>query len=141
MLCKKCLKYGHTEKRCQSQVVLCGRRAGPGHQSGGCISEVEKCGSCGGAHISGHASCLDRKKEQTILGIQKQQKVGRALARQIVETVINIHTCAEERKPYAGYIDIEIDPNEKLKLCSFKVEKSLQTELSVAATQISGNRK
>ena len=24
MLCKKCWKYGHTEKRCLSQVVLCG---------------------------------------------------------------------------------------------------------------------
>ena len=74
MLCKKCWKYGHTEKRCLSQVVLCGRCAGPGHQSGGCISEVAKCGSCGGARISGHASCLDRKKEQTILEIHKQQK-------------------------------------------------------------------
>ena len=123
MLCKKCWKYGHTEKRCLSQVVLCGRCAGPGHQSGGCISEVAKCGNCGGAHISGQASCLNRKKKQIMLEIQKHQKVGRALARQIVETGINIHTCSEERKPYAGYIDIEIDPNEKRKLCPFKVEK------------------
>ena len=133
------LEIWHTEKRCLSQVVLCGRCAGPGHQSGGCISEAAKCGSCGGAHISGYASCLDRKKELTIIEIQKQQKVGWALARQIVETGINIHMCAEERKPYARYIDI--DPNEKRKFCPIKVEKSLQTELTIAAMQISGYRK
>ena len=40
------------------------------------FSEVVKCGSCGGAHISGHTSGFDRKKQQTILEIQKQQKVG-----------------------------------------------------------------
>ena len=55
-------------------MVLCGRCAEPGHQSGGCISEVAKCGSCGGAHISGHASCLDSKNEQTILEIQNNKK-------------------------------------------------------------------
>ena len=71
MLCKKCWKYGHTKKRCLSQVVLCGRCVGPGHQSGG---------NYGGAHISGHSSCLDRKKELTMLEIHKKQEVGRALA-------------------------------------------------------------
>ena len=57
----------------------------------------------------------------------------------MVKTGINIHTRAEERKPYARYI--EIDPNEKRKLCPFKVKKSLQTEQSIAAMQISGNTK
>ena len=32
MLCKRCFKYGHTEKRCSSLSYLCGKCAEPGHQ-------------------------------------------------------------------------------------------------------------
>ena len=76
-----------------------------------------------------------------ILLLQKQQKVGRAPARQIVVTRININTCAEGKKPYTRYIDVEIDPCEKRKLCPFKWKKKPLTELNIAATQISGNKK
>ena len=80
------------------------------------------------------------KKEETILKIQKDQKVGRAIARQILKTGVNIHTIAKEVKPYVKYIDIKIDPKEKRKLCPFKVEKALQTELHIAPEQISESR-
>ena len=95
MLCKKCFKYVHTEKRCSSLSYLYGRCAEPGHQSEGCASEVVKCCSCGENHVSGHSTCPDRKKEETILKIQKDQKVWRAMSRQILETGVNIHTVAK----------------------------------------------
>ena len=39
-------------------------------------------------------------------------------------------------KPYARYINVEIDPIEKRKLFPFMMEKALQNELNIAATQI-----
>ena len=51
-----------------------------------CDSTTVKCSSCGGTHVTGHCTCLDERKEQEILVIQKKQKVGRARALQIFET-------------------------------------------------------
>ena len=92
-----------------------------GHQSQGCASEVVKCCSCGENHVSGHSTCPDGKKEETMSKIQKDQKFGRAKSQQILETGVNIHTIAKEVKPYFKYIDIKIDQEEKRKLCPFKV--------------------
>ena len=44
------------------------------------------------------------------------------MARQILDTGVNIHTIAKEVKPYVKHIDIIIYPEEKRQLCQFKVE-------------------
>ena len=134
MLCKKCNGYGHTEKRCWMSVATCGRCAGPGHRFDSCDSTTVKCSSCGGAHVTGHSTCPDERKEQEILVIQKKQKVGRARARQIFEMGGDIQMHNDVGKSYVKYIVIcQIDPEQKLKLCPFMVEKFLQKEINITA--------
>ena len=65
MMCRKCCKYGHTDKRCFSSVVVCGKCAEPGHRSDGRDSEIVKCSSCSGAHTSGHNTCTDKNTGNT----------------------------------------------------------------------------
>ena len=74
MLCKKCNRYEHTEKRCLISVPACGRCAGPGHRFDSCDSTTVKCSSCGGAHVTNHSTCPDERKEQEILVIQKKNR-------------------------------------------------------------------
>ena len=61
ILCKKCNRYGHTEKRCLMSVPTCGRCAGPGHRFD---STTVKCSSCGGVHVTVHSTCPDREKNK-----------------------------------------------------------------------------
>ena len=56
-----------------------------------------------------YSTCPDGRKEQKILDIQKKQKVGRARARQIFETGVDIQTHNGVGKSYVKYIDIKID--------------------------------
>ena len=139
-MCRKCCKYGHTEKRCFSSVVVCGKCAEAGHRSDDCDSEIVQCSSCSGAHTSGHNTCTDKKKEQRIREIQKEQKVGRAMARQIFETWVSVNTGNKEIKPYAKYIDIKVDYEQRRKLCPFRVEKTLERELNITAQQITDSK-
>ena len=52
MMCKKCLEYNHTAKRCAYNVI-CAKCASRGHEIKNCQSELSKCYHCGNNHRLG----------------------------------------------------------------------------------------
>ena len=61
------------------------------------------------------------------------------MARQIFETGVSVNAGNREIKPYAMYIDIKVDYEQRRKLCPFLVEKILERELNITAQQITGS--
>ena len=85
MFCQNCLCYGHTKKRCNTNIIICGRCAVVGHPKNNCRNDV-KCFKCGEYHYTGSRQCNEQKLQQTIINIQTDQRVDRrtaALAREI----------------------------------------------------------
>ena len=56
LMCRNCSKYGHTAKRCRSQVPRCLRCSG-GHPTPDCRTEDRLCPQCGGNHAAWERSC------------------------------------------------------------------------------------
>ena len=75
MLCKKCLHYGHTKKRCKSETQRCQRCSDTGHSEDDCSAPSAKCLHCQEAHRTGHRDCARENQEQKVLDIVEKQKV------------------------------------------------------------------
>ena len=68
MHCRKCNKYGHSEKRCESSTWTC-RKCAQDHPTADCTSDFLRCANCDQEHQSGHKDCPSRKREEKIINI------------------------------------------------------------------------
>ena len=136
--CKKCLKYSHTTKRCNSDV-RCSRCSGE-HSLENCTETEVKCLNCSEKHEAGSLQWPVRMKEQEILDLQKRLKIGRAEARRIVE---GDSASLDEISPTPmdQYFEIQADATQLRKICPFKIEKFLIKKLNVKRENISIDRK
>jgi len=124
--CKNCLSYGHSAKQCKSTEPNCAHCAKQ-HATESCTLEAgeqKTCYNCKGNHSSGHTSCPVKKKEEDLLSIQKNMKVNRTHAEDIMNGKADQLT---ESTEYARYVQVNLDYEQRRKLCPFKVEKFFKT--------------
>ena len=138
MQCAKCLKYGHTAKRCSNDFPICAKCASVGHQAKDCTSEHLMCHNCGGNHRAGNFICEKRKDEEAITEIQKRCKVGRRMAGQMYRGEVAAEAGEEEQ--YERFLDLTMKPEEKRMQCPYKLKKILQNDYQVKETNIKGIR-
>jgi len=115
MRCKKCQKYGHTQKRCNHTNTVCGRCAKEGHEQKNCTSEAECCAHCTNnkEHKTGDKACPAERKEREIIEIMESRKIGRSAARQMLSNQISYETQyshnTNEQAIFASHLLVEID--------------------------------
>jgi len=131
--CRRCLKYGHTAKRCSSDV-RCERCSGH-HSADSCHEEDFKCFNCEGMHRAGSRECPTRKKEESILNMQKKMKTGRAEAMRLVEGGANNQT-SPRTDNVCEYYEIKTKNEVLRKMCPFKTEKFLVDSLGISRENI-----
>jgi len=136
--CKKCLKYGHTAKRCSSDP-RCERCSGH-HNADRCEEDEVKCFNCDGAHRAGSRDCPVMKKEEDVLKMQKKMKVGRAEARILVDGEAD-NQRAIDAEQFCEYYEINADSTLLKKKCPFRIEKYLVSKLNTRRESISSDRK
>jgi len=136
--CKKCLKYGHTAKRCNSDA-RCERCSGH-HTVDRCEEEDLKCFNCEGAHRAGSRDCPVLKKEESVLNMQKKMKVGRAEARTLVESGAS-EMKGNSSEQFCEYYKINADSTLLRKKCPFRIEKYLTSKLDVRQENISSDKR
>ena len=85
MMCKNCLVYGHTQKRCKKENPRCKKCAEEGHESKDCNVQEEKCFHCQQSHPAGSKNCPTQIKEEEILKCVETDKVTFQRARQLYE--------------------------------------------------------
>merc|ERR1712002_181431 len=85
IMCKNCLAYGHTQKKCRKEVPRCERCSEEGHELKDCQSQTTKCHHCKENHQTGSKECKYQIQEQQILQTVEAQKVTFQRARQIVD--------------------------------------------------------
>ena len=98
MMCKKCLVYGHTQKRCQRESPRCKKCSEEGHEIKDCDSQVEKCFHCQQNHLAGSKNCPTQVKEEKILQYVETNKVTFQRARQLYENK-PIHRTVSSKTP------------------------------------------
>ena len=86
MMCKKCLKYGHTKKNCKETAAKCAKCCGENHKEEDCSANV-KCLHCPENHKTGNIACTKQKEEQLIIDTEDSNKVTRQRAKQIITPV------------------------------------------------------
>lgn len=91
MMCRMCQSYGHTQKRCPTELRIC-RRCGNPHETDedyiNC-SAPPKCYHCRNNHPAGHRDCPRHQREQKLLRIQETEGVSLRRASQILSGVTN----------------------------------------------------
>lgn len=80
MLCKQCLEFGHTLKRCRN-AQRCRNCTSNEHLLENCPSDQPSCHHCDSAHITGSGNCREMMYEQEILTIQKKNRITRTQAK------------------------------------------------------------
>ena len=85
MLCKKCLKYGHTKKHCKNQQICstCTSISCASLTEDVSCKSVPKCLHCPQPHKTGDKTCSKEIEEMNIVQIQDSHKVTNQRARQI----------------------------------------------------------
>lgn len=115
MSCKKCLKYGHTEKKCRhSGPPLCGKCSATGHTRESCESEEPRCYHCGDDHAVGSKLCPRHIRECELVRIQEEHKVSFKRAIQI-QNGNEIITLNNDRLPDAFTIQMTAENKKTLK--------------------------
>jgi len=84
-LCRKCLEYGHSWKKCQREQK-CKRCCEVGHVEEDC-NNSENCLHCSEQHKTGSSNCAKHKEEQAIADIQGSRNVTRQRAKQILSPI------------------------------------------------------
>ena len=83
MMCKKCLEYNHTAKRCTYNDIICSNCASRGHDFKSCQSEIPKCYHCGNNHKTGDKRCAVQHEQAEIISIRSKMQVTREQAKLI----------------------------------------------------------
>lgn len=74
MSCRRCQRYGHTQKWCRRTTDTCARCAAEGHVSPGCSAPI-KCANCGSQHYSTNKECDQYKFRSEILATQARMHI------------------------------------------------------------------
>ena len=125
MLCRKCQKYGHTDKRCNNTEINCRRCSAPGRTSQDCTSEETKCTHCSEHHLAGDRQCPRQKNEQVILDLVDQEKVTFQRAQQMLQNNFE----APNQKPkyiFPTHFDVIYAIEHRRKISPFLSEKCIQ---------------
>ena len=80
MLCKQCLQFGHTTKRCRN-LPKCTKCTSDDHNLDSCTSEQPTCHHSKENHYTGSSKCKETQQEQEILSIQSKYRIPRSQAR------------------------------------------------------------
>ena len=107
MMCKKCLAYGHTQKKCRKDEPRCKKCSEEGHELKDCQSQTTKCHHCKENHQAGSKDCKTQNGEQQILQTVEKQKVTFQRARQINECKPIIRTVTAKTPMTITKFDIE----------------------------------
>ena len=75
MMCVKCLIFGHTVKRCKSDIRRCSRCSSTDHLKSECTSQL-RCHNCGGSHDAFNHSCPHYVIRQEILMRMKRYGIS-----------------------------------------------------------------
>ena len=139
MQCAKCQKYGHVTKRCGADKFTCGNCA-ENHKTVDCSAEIKRCQNCGGNHATRDPSCEERKREEQILLIQRNEKVGRNEAWKIMNGE-GRDNLTRQNPSYEKYIEVKMEAAELRKMCPFKLEKSLKEKYNIQRSNITTTRR
>lgn len=124
MKCSNCQNYGHTNKRCRSEIPVCKRCSLPGHKSDECSPDaVVRCHHCGDSHEAGSRICSRYIREATILKIQLEQKVSLKRAMQI-ERGENLNTFTRS-ETYPDILEIKMSETDKKQFNPWLLDKCL----------------
>ena len=127
MWCKKCLRYGHTEKKCRHDgETICSYCSEIGHNRFNCEAEVPKCYHCAENHPVGSRVCSRHIRECELVRIQDDRKVSFKRAIQIENgtEAINI---SDDKLP--DVFTIHLSEENKRSLKPWAVEKFLDNYL------------
>ena len=126
MMCKKCLEYGHTMKRCQKQTTRCKRCSETDHEDKDCPSQNLKCYHCSESHLTGSKECTKQIQEQKILDTVEREKVTFQRARQILNEKPVTRTTTVKPQVFPTLFDITLPKGTKRKINPWLVEKTIQ---------------
>lgn len=79
MRCQKCQKLGHSKKKCESEVEVCGKCSEPIPHSEQC--SVLKCVNCGGDHASFDRACSLYNDEVKVIEKMVHKKLSYRMAK------------------------------------------------------------
>lgn len=134
MRCYNCLKYGHTTAKCNSNAK-CRICTSEEHDQHNC-NETPKCLYCNKEHSTGNQYCEREIKENKILQIQTEQKVGRRRAEEILngEEIETYYTEASFTKFFTIQVTENLgnqsSTNIPLKSINpYQIKKHIQTHL------------
>jgi hypothetical protein len=117
MLCKKCLTYGHTAKRCDAVIDTCAKCDEEGHSFKNCTSTTEKCHHCKRQHRTAWRTCPIHIYEKELIAIQTRLRIGRSLAIREINNInpnikMNFAAAVEEgRRADEGVVEEDSTPN------------------------------
>ena len=123
MSCRKCLRYGHTEKKCRLDgPPLCGYCSEAGHSRSNCDVDVPKCFHCAEEHPVGSRYCSRHARECELVRIQDERRVSfkRAIQIENGSEIINLN---EDKLP--DLFTIHMTEEHKKSLKPWVVEKFL----------------
>ena len=127
MMCRRCLQYGHTQKRCNAEKQLCRRCTAHDHEEQQYTAEFPKCLHCSEAHATGHRDCTKEKQEQTILDVVEKEKVTFQRARQIItETPISRTSAAQSNPAFHTLFTVTLPKGTKRSIDPWLLEKAIQ---------------
>ena len=121
--CNKCQLYGHSASRC-NRNLRCAKCGQEGHNVEACVASETSCFHCNGPHRVRDRNCPSQVKEEKVLEIQNKHKVGKRLARQILDGVPN--TSQKANSNYPTHFLIKMNEDEKKKLSPWGIEKCIQ---------------
>ena len=130
MMCQKCLTYGHTQKRCRSEISSCRRCSSRDHVEADCGVSTPKCSHCQGEHPAGSRDCPHWKREQEVINLSEEHKVSYQRARQMMENNIVGSAITKTKPLFPTYFDLKFDtPLQKRKISPFLLEKCIQAKI------------
>ena len=127
MLCKKCLHYGHNQKRCSVEKQRCRRCTAFDHEEDECTEEKPKCLHCSEAHVTGHRDCVREKEEQVIVNVVEKEKVTFQRAKQMLtEVPIKRTNHALNAPKFHTHFTVRLPTGTKRSINPWFLEKSIQ---------------
>ena len=130
MMCQKCLSYGHTQKRCRSEIACCRRCSSRDHVEADCGVSTPKCFHCEGEHPAGSRDCPHWRREQEVINLSDEHKVTYQRARQMMENNTVNASITKTKIVFPTYFDIKFDsPQLKRNISPFLLEKCIQAKI------------
>ena len=126
MMCKGCLEYGHTQKRCKKSVLRCKKCSDTGHEERDCTAQASKCYHCAEDHVAGARDCVKQIQEQKILDTVETEKVTFQRARQILTEKPVTRLATANLPVFPTLFDVTLPRGTKRKINPWLVEKCIQ---------------